>query len=481
MILRFVICATVFLLLSSTAVAIDWPSEPHDSAQPIGNSWGEFQDYGGWSYLHPGIDIMGEPFQAVYAVASGWVKAVLTTSEELHWRVAVGESSGPGECDGWLYAHLDRFSITVEEGDWVAVGELLGYLVAWPVADFHHLHFAKIRHSGITWTPDWEFIQNPLVELSNIDDFDAPVFLQTAIGRELAFCENETSNYFYETDSLYGDVDIIARVYDKIGHPTWRCTPYRLDYIIKSDTLTTDTLLSFMFEGELFWSENVSVIYKDDGILNTEGDYSDRDYYFILTNSDGDSVVEELDAERCWHTGEFPNDYYTVVVKASDAYGNASFDSTLVRTMNYHAFDGTVTTSDSNPDSSGAVVTITAFGLTDSCDNSGSFSFDNVPAGSHSASFSKVGYESLDSLISFFEPVTLNIVLDPASYISGDADGSGDIDIDDVVFLIAYIFSGGPAPVPYISGDADSSGFIDIDDVVYLIEYIFGGGQPPVE
>ncbi|MBU1319091.1 MAG: dockerin type I repeat-containing protein [candidate division Zixibacteria bacterium] len=64
---------------------------------------------------------------------------------------------------------------------------------------------------------------------------------------------------------------------------------------------------------------------------------------------------------------------------------------------------------------------------------------------------------------------------------SGDADGSGGVDIDDVVYLINYIFSGGPAPLPDVCcGDADGSGAIDIDDVVYLIAYIFSGGPPPV-
>jgi len=74
----------------------------------------------------------------------------------------------------------------------------------------------------------------------------------------------------------------------------------------------------------------------------------------------------------------------------------------------------------------------------------------------------------------------------------GDANGSGDIDIDDVVYLIGYIFSGGPAPTPYLfCGDADCSGSyskgtndyapgVDIDDVVYLIGYIFSGGPAPV-
>jgi hypothetical protein len=58
------------------------------------------------------------------------------------------------------------------------------------------------------------------------------------------------------------------------------------------------------------------------------------------------------------------------------------------------------------------------------------------------------------------------------------------IDIDDVVYLITYIFQGGPAPVPYASasGDANCScgaPAVDIDDVVYLITYIFQGGPPP--
>jgi hypothetical protein len=30
----------------------------------------------------------------------------------------------------------------------------------------------------------------------------------------------------------------------------------------------------------------------------------------------------------------------------------------------------------------------------------------------------------------------------------GNANGSGDVDIDDIVYLINYIFGGGPAPVP---------------------------------
>ncbi|MFH1894273.1 MAG: M64 family metallopeptidase [Candidatus Zixiibacteriota bacterium] len=63
----------------------------------------------------------------------------------------------------------------------------------------------------------------------------------------------------------------------------------------------------------------------------------------------------------------------------------------------------------------------------------------------------------------------------------GDADGSTEIDIDDAVFLISYIFTGGHPPVPIETGDADCSSAIDIDDVVYLISYIFTGGPQPCD
>jgi hypothetical protein len=64
--------------------------------------------------------------------------------------------------------------------------------------------------------------------------------------------------------------------------------------------------------------------------------------------------------------------------------------------------------------------------------------------------------------------------------VPGDANGSGGVDVDDVVYLIAYIFSGGPPPRPYdCCGDANGSCGVDIDDVVYLIGYIFTAGYPP--
>jgi hypothetical protein len=65
------------------------------------------------------------------------------------------------------------------------------------------------------------------------------------------------------------------------------------------------------------------------------------------------------------------------------------------------------------------------------------------------------------------------------SYVCGDANGDGTVDISDSVYLIAYIFSGGSAPNPLGSGDANGDGTVDISDSVYLIAYIFSGGSAP--
>lgn len=61
----------------------------------------------------------------------------------------------------------------------------------------------------------------------------------------------------------------------------------------------------------------------------------------------------------------------------------------------------------------------------------------------------------------------------------GDASGDSQLNIGDPVFLVNYIFKGGPAPDPLCWADADSEGSINIADAVYLINFIFKGGPPP--
>jgi hypothetical protein len=63
----------------------------------------------------------------------------------------------------------------------------------------------------------------------------------------------------------------------------------------------------------------------------------------------------------------------------------------------------------------------------------------------------------------------------------GDANGDGTVNIGDAVYMISYVFRGGPPPTPYplCSGDANCDCQLNIGDAVYIISYVFKGGPPP--
>ncbi|MGB2769551.1 MAG: dockerin type I repeat-containing protein, partial [Candidatus Zixiibacteriota bacterium] len=65
------------------------------------------------------------------------------------------------------------------------------------------------------------------------------------------------------------------------------------------------------------------------------------------------------------------------------------------------------------------------------------------------------------------------------SYWRGDANGDGLVDVGDVVYLINYLYKGGPPPDPLAAGDVNCDGIVDLGDVVYLVNYLFRGGPPP--
>jgi hypothetical protein len=53
------------------------------------------------------------------------------------------------------------------------------------------------------------------------------------------------------------------------------------------------------------------------------------------------------------------------------------------------------------------------------------------------------------------------------------------VNVSDAVYLVSYIFGGGPAPFDPCRGNVDCDARLNISDAVYLINYIFGGGSSP--
>ena len=64
-------------------------------------------------------------------------------------------------------------------------------------------------------------------------------------------------------------------------------------------------------------------------------------------------------------------------------------------------------------------------------------------------------------------------------YLRGDANMDKKTSVSDVIFLINYLFKGGPAPIPEYLGDVNCDGKVTVSDVVYLINYLFKGGPAP--
>jgi hypothetical protein len=66
-------------------------------------------------------------------------------------------------------------------------------------------------------------------------------------------------------------------------------------------------------------------------------------------------------------------------------------------------------------------------------------------------------------------------------FLCGDANGDGKVTVSDVVYLVNYLFKGGPAPIPLKAGDVNCDGKDTVSDVVYLVNYLFKGGPKPCQ
>ena len=55
-------------------------------------------------------------------------------------------------------------------------------------------------------------------------------------------------------------------------------------------------------------------------------------------------------------------------------------------------------------------------------------------------------------------------------------------DISDLVYMVEYMFGGGPQPMPmWCLGDVNCDGALDISDITYFVNWMFGGGPPPCD
>ena len=74
-----------------------------------------------------------------------------------------------------------------------------------------------------------------------------------------------------------------------------------------------------------------------------------------------------------------------------------------------------------------------------------------------------------------FEPVAWKDYVAPPTFLRGDVNDNGLVDITDVTALIDYVLGGDASAINMDAADCDEDGFVNITDVTALIDYVLSG------
>jgi hypothetical protein len=178
--------------------------------------------------------------------------------------------------------------------------------------------------------------------MTNVAEDDAPFFLE-ANDALVAFCDDNTSTY-HDPDSLVGKVDLVAHVGDRIKSDWVVCAQEiryhiypagRPEFPVVNDKLAVYFDHSIdVYQGGAMDQLLVPILFKHDSVCQTAGDYYSREFYHILSNSDGDSIPEVTDEEESFNTALLPDGEYVVRLRALDVAGNTASDSMTVLLAN---------------------------------------------------------------------------------------------------------------------------------------------------
>ncbi|MEE8640483.1 MAG: T9SS type A sorting domain-containing protein [bacterium] len=314
-----VIISLAALAWFGTAAAERWPLGPGNVPQRCGNNCYEYQRYGGSPYYHDGLDCLGLAGEPCYSVADGYV-SLIQVSEPLYTGIIVNYTKGQDK--GWLYWHVTYSTIPFIEGDQVKESDRIGNLATWPVAEFHHVHFTRSYYPGIKkW---YDAVDNPIEFMVPSTETQAPVFREAETNQWFSFCQ-DNGDTRVDPNDVRDKVDIIALIGDKIVDLYWDLVPYDITWWISGTGGSVPPTKFVTFTGEVPPPATVTtVVYKRAGIWQTRGDYNYRDFYFIVTNTDGDGIVEVGDEAYNFDSTTLPNGTYTLYVEAKDFAGNTT-------------------------------------------------------------------------------------------------------------------------------------------------------------
>ena len=346
-----------------------WPFDPTGEPNVVSNLMEDWQDFGaGDAYWHSGIDIRVPAGTPIKACRGGEVVKVINyviqnvTDPDLYWEIAIQDADG----FIWQYHHVDPATITVQEGDNVFAGDVLGEVIEWSnnfksldgaIHRYDHLHLNVVWYWGGGPIPgpyeEGFTYYNPLLFLTKgtYADTIAPASF------DVWFAQNEHSSPDAaasdpQTPVLDGYVDVITKLRDRmteippvIGQPFelgiyevawevrpkgWQCL---YSYMPRTTLYRFDAIPGLAIEAQQEFRRD---IYKGNWMVDgqQEGTYFDnwtQRFVYVPTNTY--HGVPDRGAGT-WRTTEiseygtgFPDGEYTVIVYAKDFHGNETATS----------------------------------------------------------------------------------------------------------------------------------------------------------
>lgn len=319
------------------------------------NNYGQYQsgEIKESAYFHDGFDVVLPNGTKIYAIESGYVKAILG-SREFYRGIIIGDTEGILPSDGWAYVHTDNFQVSV--GDYVPQGTY--------IADIHfrgleHLHLARIRLPSGPWEEPIEFVSLPLDHFFVYKD-TVPPYVDTPFH----YFRNNSDAQFPSGDPtvVSGKVDIVVGMReageyahissgDARGYGDRLCVT-RVEYEISGPDGRSSHYLSFDFSKiSLQLSYNgyggFFSVYKFYPVIHpNDQTFGDKVFsYYIITNTDGTGTFNDFpfsDEAFCWDTLAtdpegvplFPDGEYTITVTAYDFMNHATTKTETIRVDN---------------------------------------------------------------------------------------------------------------------------------------------------
>lgn len=234
----------------------------------IGHNMQSFQNYGGSSYWHDGLDIRSAIDQPMYASVGGKVVNVenYQTGNPYYWEIAILDEEG----FVWKYHHVDRKSIPQEiliaykNGSKIGTGTLIGNVVRWEVSSYgevyHHLHLLIVAKDG-------QYI-NPFLMMEPLVDTSAPVITKIGLAK---------NHRPFDGSEISGAHSLYLEASDLVLHHKFILPPHKISY--KLDGADEKVVWEFI---NLPSEKNDTHFINDFYMDGTCGNYSCRKFYFNL-------------------------------------------------------------------------------------------------------------------------------------------------------------------------------------------------------